>query len=106
MYASAAEQQDTSSAQTSPTEADDASSLADVDIRKPAPACLGEGVAMAAPSSNLPRLSSRAVAARASTGGTGGTLLAAAPIITEARLGSATPGLALAIGYNIEGALA
>lgn len=106
MYAPPTEHQDTSSGQPSLTTADEDSALADVDIRKLAQACRRAGVAMDAPASTLPRLNRRAAVARASTDGTAGRMLAAAPMITTTRLGSATPGLALAIGDNIEGALA
>lgn len=104
MYASPTEYQDSSSAQPSLTAADKDSAPADVDIRNPAPDFLGAGVTMGAPSSTLPRLDRRTVVARASTDGTVGTLFAAAPIIAKARVGCANPGLAPAIGYNIEGA--
>ena len=46
------------------------------------------------------------VIAGANTDGLVGTRLAAVPIIANARAGSATPGLAPADRYKIEGALA
>ena len=66
---------------------------------------LGAAVALGAPTSTLQRLGRCSIAAGASINDIVGTLLAVAPIVGEARLVNATPGVALSISYNIEKAL-
>lgn len=66
---------------------------------------LGAAIALGAHSSTLQRLGRCSIAAGASTSDVIATLLAVAPIVGEARLVSATQGIALSIGYDVDEAL-
>ena len=81
------------------------SSQADAEARVHSLARLGAAVALGAQTSTLQRLGRHAIAAGASIGDIVGTLLAVAPIVGEARVVNATPGVALSIGYDIDEAL-
>lgn len=81
------------------------SSASEAEIRLHSLARLAAAIALGAPSSTLQRLGRCSIAAGASTGDIVGTLLAVAPIVGEARLVSATPGVALSIGYDVDAAL-
>jgi hypothetical protein len=66
---------------------------------------LGAAVALGAETSTLQQLGRRSILAGASIDDIVGTLLAVAPIVGEARLVNATPGVALSIGYDVDEAL-
>lgn len=80
-------------------------SQTEAEARVHALARLSAAVALGAQPSTLQRLSDRSIAAGASIGDIVGTLLAVAPIVGEARLVKATPGVALSVGYDIDEAL-
>jgi len=105
MYASPTEHQGVSSVQTILADADEDPTPARVDTRNPDAACLGADVAMRARSSSLPGLGHTFIAGPHADDLVG-TPLTAAPIIANARAGSAPPSPAPATGYSIEGALA
>lgn len=81
------------------------SSQSEAEARVHSLARLGAAVALGAQTSTLQRLGRRSIAAGASIGDIVGTLLAIAPIVGEARLVNAIPGVALSIGYDVDEAL-
>lgn len=81
------------------------SSESEAEARVHSLARLGAAIALGAPSSTLQRLGRCSIAAGASTSDVIATLLAVAPIVGEARLVNATPGIALSIGYDVDEAL-
>lgn len=81
------------------------SSQSDVEARVHSLARLGAAIALGAQTSSLQGLGRRSIAAGATINDVVGTLLAVAPIVGEARLVNATPGVALSIGYDVDEAL-